>query len=72
MIVRSAAAAATSAGQDDEFVDDLVFDEILCADGGGSNVGTVGRGNPGWLSSQVSALKSSTYLDYCLIKPLIR
>ena len=46
-IVRSAAAA--TAGKDDDFVDDPVFNELFCADGSDSNVGTVGTGNPGWL-----------------------
>ena len=45
-IVRSAAAA--TAGQDHDFVDDPVFDELFSADGSDSNVGTVMRGNPGW------------------------
>ena len=51
-IVRSA--AATTACQDDEFPDDPVFNAFLCADGSDSNVGTVGRRNPGWLLSQYS------------------
>ena len=68
-IVRSAAAAA--AGQDDDFVDDPEF-ELLGADGSDSNVGTVGRGNPGWLSAQMSSMSSSTSINYCLIKPLDR
>ena len=50
MIVRSAAAA--SSGQDVDFEDDPVFNEFLYADGNGSNVGTLGRGNPGWSLSQ--------------------
>ena len=67
--MRSAAAAA--AGQDDDFVDDPEF-ELLGADGSDSNVGTVGRGNPGWLSAQMSSMSSSTSINYCLIKPLDR
>ena len=59
-------AAAAYAGQDDEFVDDPVFEEILCADGSGSNVGALGRGNPGWSSSQCTSLLSSIYFDCCL------
>ena len=69
-IVRSAAAATT--GQNDDFVDDPVFEEFLCAGGTSSNVGTMGRGNPGWLSSQLSYLSLSTYFDCCLIKRLDR
>ena len=45
--MRSATAATATAGQDDDFADDPVFDEFLCTDGSRSNVGTVGRGNPG-------------------------
>ena len=48
--MRSAAATAT-AGQDGDFVDDPVFEEILRADGSDGNSG---RGNPGRLSSQSS------------------
>ena len=44
------AAARDQAGQDDDFVDDPLFDELLC-NGSGGNVGAVGRSNPGWLSS---------------------
>ena len=44
LIVRSAAAA--SSGQDDDFEDDPVFNEFLCDDGVGSNVGALGRGHP--------------------------
>ena len=69
-IVRSAAAA--SSGQDDDFVDDPVFDDLLCADASDINVGTVRRGNPGWLSAQMSSMSSSTSINYCLIKPLDR
>ena len=53
-IVRSATAAA--AGQDDGFVEDSVFEELLCADESGDSNGAVGRGNPGWL--QFSSLSS--------------
>ena len=63
--------AAAAASQDDDFVDDPEF-ELLCADGSDSNVGTVGRGNPGWLSALMSSLSSSTYIDYYLIKPVDR
>ena len=69
-IVRSAAAA--SSGQDDDFVDDPVFDDLLCADASDINVGTVRRGNSGWLSAQMSSMSSSTSINYCLIKPLDR
>ena len=63
---------AAAASQDDNFVDDPVFEEFLCAGGTGSNVETTGRGNPGWLSSQLSYLSLSTYFDCCLIKRLDR
>ena len=53
-IVRSAAAATTF--QDEDFADDLVFNELACAGGSGSTVGALGRGNPGWSSSQCSSL----------------
>ena len=69
-IVRSAASA--SAGQDDDFVDDPVFEDLLCADGSGGTSVAVGRGNPGWLSSQLSSLPSSTYVDFCLTKTVFR
>ena len=52
--MRSAAAATT--GQHDDFVDDPVFDELVCADGSGTTVGALGRGNHGWSSSQFSSL----------------
>ena len=52
--MRSAAAAKTV--QDDDFVDDPVFNELVCAGGSGSTVGASGRGNPGWSSSQCSSL----------------
>ena len=40
-------AAAASSGQDEDFEDDPVFSEFICADGNGSNIGALGRGNPG-------------------------
>ena len=52
--MRSAAAATTF--QDEDFADDLVFNELACAGGSGSTVGALGRGNPGWSSSQCSSL----------------
>ena len=52
-IVRSAAAAD---GKDDGFVDDPLFEEFLSAGGNGGNSGALGRGNPGWSTSQCSSL----------------
>ena len=45
-IVRSAAAATDGQEQVDGFVEDPVFEELLCADGSGDRNVTVGRGNP--------------------------
>ena len=60
LIVRSAAAA--SSGQDDDFEDDPVFNEILFAGESGSNVGALGRGHPGRSSSQFLAFLSSIHV----------
>ena len=51
--MRSAAAADS---KDDGFVDDPLFEEFLSAGGNGGNSGALGRGNPGWSTSQCSSL----------------
>ena len=45
-----ATVSVATAGQDDGFVADPVFEELLCDEGSAGSNRDVGRGSPGWIS----------------------
>ena len=48
--VDATSVSVATAGQDDGFVADPLFEELLCDEGSAGSNRDVGRGSPGWIS----------------------